>query len=241
MSDYLLEKFHRGLEELGIALSETQEKQFLLYYETLIAWNRSANLTTITGFDDVVSKHFLDSLCLVKAVSVSGDQRVLDVGTGAGFPGLPLKIVFPGMHLVLLDSVGKKLKFVDAVIEKLKLSEVTTVHGRAEDLAREEAYRERFDLCVSRAVADLAVLAEYCLPFVRVDGCFVAYKSANIAEETLRAEKAISLLGGETEEVLTYTLPGAEDGRSLVCVRKTQRTPREYPRKAGTPPRHPLQ
>ncbi len=232
--------FNRGLEELKIPLTGKQEEQFLSYYELLTEGNARMNLTTITAWDEVVRKHFLDSLCLVKAFPDLRTQRVIDVGTGAGFPGLPLKIAFPEIDLVLADSVGKKLSFLDAVIEKLKLSGVSTVHGRAEDLARESAYRQQFDLCVSRAVADLSVLAEYCLPFVRIGGCFVAYKSADAEEEAKRADRAVFSLGGEREDMVFYTLPGAREGRSLIRVRKTKETPRRYPRKAGKPEKDPL-
>ncbi len=234
------DRFDKGLEELGIVLTDTQREQFLLYYKMLMEWNERMNLTAITDWEDVVTKHFLDSLCLVKAVPDLKNQRVLDLGTGAGFPGIPLKIAFPNLSVVLMDSVGKKLSFLDALIGELGLADVTTVHGRAEDLAHEQAYRQQFDLCVSRAVAKLAVLVEYGLPFVRVGGLFAAYKSGDVAEECAQAKTAAFLLGKAAEQVVTYTLPGAEDARSLVYFNKKEGSPRAYPRKAGTPARDPL-
>ncbi len=234
------DRFDKGLEELGIVLTDAQREQFLLYYEMLVEWNERMNLTAITDWEDVVTKHFLDSLCLVKAVPDLNNQRVMDLGTGAGFPGIPLKIAFPELSVVLMDSVGKKLSFLDAVIGELGLADTTTAHGRAEDLAHERAYRQQFDLCVSRAVADLAVLAEYGLPFVRIGGLFVAYKSADVEAERARAKAAAFLLGGVTEKVVTYTLPEAEDARSLVCFNKKEGSPQAYPRKAGIPARNPL-
>ncbi len=240
MDESRFEKFDKGLEELGIELCDAQREQFLLYYERLVEWNERMNLTAITEWEDVVTKHFLDSLCLVKAVPDLKEQRLLDLGTGAGFPGIPLKIAFPELSVVLMDSVGKKLAFLDAVIGELGLADITTVHGRAEDLAHEQAYRQRFDLCVSRAVAKLAVLAEYGLPFVRIGGLFVAYKSADVEAECARAKAAVFLLGGAAERVVTYTLPGAGDARSLVCLDKKEGSPQAYPRKAGTPARNPL-
>ncbi len=238
--EYSLDKFYKGLKDLNLLLDENQIKKFVRYYEMMIEWNERMNLTTITEWEDVVSKHFLDSLCLVKAVPDLADQSVIDVGTGAGFPGIPLKIAFPELKVVLLDSVNKKLNFLNFLIEELGLSDVVTVHGRAEDLAHEADFRRRFDICVSRAVADLAVLAEYCLPFVRTGGLFAAYKSADAEEEYARAKKAVFLLGGETAEVVKYSLPGTGEARSLVCVRKKEGTPRAYPRKAGTPAADPL-
>ncbi len=234
------EKFYRGLEELGLSLSEGQIEQFLSYYETLIEWNRNRNLTAITDWDDVVTKHFLDSLCLVKAVPELSGQRMIDVGTGAGFPGIPLKIAFPDLDVVLVDSVNKKTDFVNAVIGKLGLSGAVTVHGRAEDLGRMAEYRQQFDLCVARAVSELAVLSEYCLPFVRIGGRFIAYKGAGVDAECEAAEGAVFLLGGEMEPVQTYSLPGTGDARTLVCVKKKEGTPRAYPRKAGMPAKNPL-
>ncbi len=235
-----LDKFYIGLEELHLSLTEKQIHQFVRYYEMLTEWNERMNLTTITEWDDVVAKHFLDSLCLVKAVPDLKDQSVIDVGTGAGFPGIPLKIAFPELKMVLEDSVNKKLNFLNFAIGELGLTDAVTVHGRAEDMAHEEDFRGRFDVCVSRAVADLAVLAEYCLPFVRMGGLFAAYKSADADDECARAEKAVSLLGGGTERVIKYFLPVTGDGRSLICVKKIKGTPRAYPRKAGTPSANPL-
>ncbi|MCD8300769.1 MAG: 16S rRNA (guanine(527)-N(7))-methyltransferase RsmG [Clostridiales bacterium] len=235
-----LEIFYEGLNALGISLSDAQMEQFLLYYNLLVEKNKVMNLTAIINFDSVVRKHFIDSLCLVKAMPDLGSMKVLDLGTGAGFPGVPLKIMFPDIELMLLDSTKKKLRFLDIVIEKLNLSKSSTIHGRAEDIAKIPEYREQFDLCVSRAVADLSVLVEYSLPFVKVGGTFVAYKSDDIVEELDIASTAINLLGGKTDRVLKFTLPGGDDGRSLICIGKRNTSPDAYPRKPGVAPREPL-
>ena len=198
------------------------------------------NLTAITEFHDVVQKHFVDSLMIQKLYMPKGEEYWLDLGTGAGFPGIPLKIVYPNLKILLLDSLNKRVKFLQEVIEELGLSGITAVHGRAEELARKEEYREQFDCCVSRAVANLAVLSEYCLPFVRVQGCFIPYKSEKIQEEVKEAEKAIHILGGRIERQEEFLLPDSDIYRCLLLIKKEKNSPKKYPRKAGTPSKEPI-
>lgn len=240
MSQYDISKFQSDLQEMDITLTDKQISQFLVYYEMLTEWNQSVNLTAITEYQDVMKKHFIDSLSLVKVYDVRSRSSVIDVGTGAGFPGLALKIAFPEMELTLLDSLNKRIHFLDAVIERLELSGIETLHGRAEDYARQDTYREQFDLCVSRAVANLSTLSEYCLPFVKKDGLFISYKSEKIGEEWKAAEKAISLLGGRVKDQLEFMLPGSDIFRNLFVIEKISDTPKKFPRKAGLPSREPL-
>ena len=238
--NYDLNMFLRGLEELQIALTNEQLQAFLIYYEMLVEKNKVMNLTAITEYEDVVEKHFLDSLSLVKTVSLSGKRTVLDLGTGAGFTGIPLKIAFPKLHIVLMDSLNKRVRFLEEVIGRLELKNICAVHGRAEEMGRKPEYREHFDLCVSRAVANLASLSEYCIPFVKKEGFFVSYKSGEVEEELEQAEKAIKVLGGRLREVSKFQLPNTEMGRSLVVIEKVKSTPKAYPRKAGIPSREPI-
>lgn len=240
MSQYDISKFQSDLQEMDITLTEKQISQFLVYYEMLTEWNQSVNLTAITEYQDVMKKHFIDSLSLVKVYDVKSRSSVIDVGTGAGFPGLALKIAFPEMELTLLDSLNKRIHFLNAVIERLKLFGIKTLHGRAEDYARQDTYREQFDLCVSRAVANLSTLSEYCLPFVKKDGLFISYKSEKIGEEWKAAEKAISLLGGRVKEQLEFMLPGSDIFRNLFVIEKISDTSKRFPRKAGMPSKEPL-
>lgn len=235
---YQLDKFEKGLKNLQIELSDEQVQQFLTYYEKLVETNKVMNLTAITEFEEVVEKHFLDSLSLVKVCDLSNKIRILDLGTGAGFPGIPLKIAFPELEIVLADSLNKRINFLQDVIEELDLKKITAVHARAEELARNKEYREGFDLCVSRAVANLSTLSEYCMPFVKIGGNFISYKSGEIDEEVLNAKHAIFLLGGKTKEVFKFDL--YEQKRSFVIIEKTKGTPKAYPRKAGTPSKQPL-
>ena len=238
---YDLSKFYSGLDELGISLSQEQVEQFLAYYEMLTEKNKVMNLTAITEFEEVIEKHFLDSLSLVKAVSLKGRKlRLLDLGTGAGFPGIPLKIAYPEIEMVLMDSLNKRVLFLQEVTEKLRLEGIVSVHGRAEEMARKKEYRENFDLCVSRAVANLASLSEYCIPFVRPGGLFVSYKSGDVEEELGQSGRAVKLLGGSVRDVVKFQLPNTEMGRSLVVIEKVKPTPKAYPRKAGTPGKEPL-
>ena len=242
MSEHITGKdiLQKGCEYLGIALSEQQSDQFMSYYELLIERNKVMNLTAITELDEVMQKHFVDSLALVKAVGPEGKKRLIDIGTGAGFPGIPLKIVFPDLEVVLLDSLNKRVKFLDDVIEALQLRGIKAIHGRAEDFARQKEYREGFDYCVSRAVANLSSLSEYCLPYVKTGGCFISYKSGNIEEELRQAKRAMFLLGGEKKDVVKFNLPGSDIERSLIVVEKINATSKKYPRKAGIPAKEPL-
>lgn len=231
-------------EVFGIDLSEEQVKKFMVYYELLVEWNSFMNLTAITDFDEVVLKHFVDSLAVCQAEifqkRAAEEICLIDVGTGAGFPGIPLKIVFPEMKITLLDSLNKRVNFLNTVIEKLDLKKIEAFHGRAEDFARQQEYREQYDFCVSRAVANLSTLAELCLPFVKKDGYFISYKSEKVKEELSAGEKAIELLGGKIEFFFEYQLPDSDIGRSLLWIKKERNTPKKYPRKAGIPAKEPL-
>lgn len=238
--NYNLEKFKNGLQQLHIELSEKQMKQFLQYYEMLVEKNKVMNLTAITEFDEVVEKHFLDSVSLTKQMDLHQPLKVLDLGTGAGFPGIPLKIVFPELEITLMDSLNKRVLFLQDVISSLQLQDIEAVHGRAEEAARNKKYREGFDLCVSRAVANISTLSEYCLPFVKIGGSFISYKSSTIEDELEDGKKGIAILGGKVKDVYKFTLPDSELQRSFVVIQKEKKTPKAYPRKAGTPSKDPL-
>ena len=232
--------FESKLNELGIILDDKQKQQFVKFYELLVEWNKVMNLTGITEYEEVNEKHFVDSLSIVKAVDMNSVESVIDIGTGAGFPGIPLKIAFPHLKVVLLDSLNKRINFLNTVIAELGLENIETIHGRAEDFAKQAEYREQFDLCVSRAVANLATLSEYCIPYVEKGGMFVPYKSGEIDEEVEQAKKAVHVLGGKLEDVIKFQLPGTEIGRSFVIIKKVQNTAKKYPRKAGLPSKEPI-
>ena len=232
--------FEEKLSQIGITLSDKQKEQFDKFYELLVEWNKVMNLTGITEYEEVNEKHFVDSLSIVKAIDMNQVHSLVDIGTGAGFPGIPLKIAFPHIKVVLLDSLNKRINFLNTVIKELGLENIETIHGRAEDIAKQPEYREQFDLCVSRAVANLATLSEYCIPYVKKDGMFVPYKSGEIDEEVEQSKKAIHVLGGKLDKVIKFQLPGTEIGRSFVKINKVQNTAKKYPRKAGLPSKEPI-
>jgi len=230
-----------GGERLGLHLTHEQVEQFETYYRELILWNRRVNLTAIVDYDEVQVKHFLDSLTIVLAVKdMPHSLRLLDLGAGAGLPGIPLKILFPNIHLALLDSVGKKTSFLRHLVARLGLDQVEVLTARAEDLAREESYREQFDLVLSRGVAKLPTLVELALPFCALGGSFIAQKKGEIDAEVEQATRAIDVLGGRLREVMRVRLEELGEERVLVIIDKLSTTPQGYPRRAGVPTRHPL-
>jgi 16S rRNA (guanine527-N7)-methyltransferase len=234
--EYLL----KAAKDFEFDLTEAQLQKFATYLRLLQEWNQKINLTAIEDDQGIVIKHFIDSLLFLKKINLSSKMVVLDLGTGAGFPGLPLKIWQPEVKVVLADSLQKRIRFLEEVVKNLELKNIEIVHGRAEDLAREKSYREKFDCVVARAVASLPVLAEYCLPFVAKEGFFAAAKGPDLEEELVQAEQAIKTLGGEVLTVEYYLLPYLEEKRSLIKILKSSLTPKKYPRKAGLPAKRPL-
>ena len=229
-----------GLKNLGISVDDKMLNDFNIYREILVDWNQKMNLTGIEDEKEVYIKHFLDSVSAVTNGYIKDGVSIIDVGTGAGFPGLPLRICLRNIELTLLDSLNKRLKFLNNVIDELGLESIETVHGRAEDIARKEEFREQYDLCVSRAVANLSTLSEYCIPFIAKNGKFISYKSSISSEEIQNAKSAIKILGGAVVEEKTVHLPCSDMDRTFVVVNKTNNTEKKYPRKAGTPSKEPL-
>ncbi|MBM6833326.1 16S rRNA (guanine(527)-N(7))-methyltransferase RsmG [Megamonas hypermegale] len=226
--------------EYGLNLTEDQISAFNKYYELLYEWNKKINLTAITEPKDVAIKHMVDSLSCFKADLFKENISLIDVGTGAGFPGLPLKIFYPSLKLTLLDSLNKRVKFLQLVVDELGLKDVEVIHARSEEAARNKKYREKFDLATARAVARLPIICEYCLPFVKDGGTFIALKGRQYEEEATQAQKAIKILGGEIADIMPVKLPEIDDKRAVIYIKKIKSTPKTYPRKAGTPERNPI-
>ncbi|HVU10638.1 MAG TPA: 16S rRNA (guanine(527)-N(7))-methyltransferase RsmG [Phototrophicaceae bacterium] len=224
----------------GLPLTPEQQAQFDLYARELAVWNEKINLTAITDFEAVRVRHFLDSLTILKAVPLTAGQRVIDVGTGAGFPGLPLRMVCPEIHLALLEATGKKIAFLQHMIDLLQLTDVTTINARAEDAAHDETQRATYDVVLARAVARLPSLLEYLLPFAKVGGLCVAMKGHSAREEADDSIHALTVLGGRIKSIETFHLPGVDEPHHLVIIEKIAPTPRDYPRKPGIPTRKPL-
>lgn len=227
-------------DKMHIVLPDGALELLNCYYEMLIDTNKVMNLTTITEYSEVVIKHFADSAAIGCITDMNGNIDVIDVGTGAGFPGIVLKIVYPQLSVVLLDSLNKRVNFLKNVITELGLTDISAIHGRAEDIARNKDYREKFDLCVSRAVANMSSLSEYCLPFVKVGGRFIPYKADGCDEEVKTASKAVNTLGGKIRKIESYVIPDTDICRKFVVIDKLRNTSAKYPRKAGLPTKEPL-
>lgn len=237
LSDNILEY---GFKNLNLSYSEDIIDKFEKYKEILKEWNQKINITAIENDEEIYIKHFLDSVILFDENNIDEKKSVIDVGTGGGFPGLPLKILNNNYNVTLLDSLRKRIDFLKIVISELKLEDVNLIHGRAEDYGQDNNYREKFDICVSRAVAPLNVLCEYCMPFVKVGGYFAAYKSESISEEILNSQNAINKLGGRIKDIKEIKIPGTEIIRKIIIIEKTALTEKIYPRKAGKPSKDPL-
>ena len=237
---YKIRLLEDSLKKLNISIDEDQKSKFAKYYSLLLEKNKVMNLTRITDEEEIIIKHFVDSLMIAKVVEMEKEESLIDVGTGAGFPGIPIKIIWPEIKVTLLDSLDKRIGFLKEVIEELDLEGIEAIHGRAEDLGQDDNYRERYDLCASRAVADLAVLSEYCIPFVKEQGVFISYKADGSDEEISNARNAIETLGGELEKISTETITVTDINRQFAAIRKISKTDSKYPRKAGKPSKKPL-
>jgi 16S rRNA (guanine527-N7)-methyltransferase len=229
-----------GLNKWNIHISKHQQAQLETYYDLLIKWNSFMNLTTITEYEEVLVKHFLDSLALFSEKSCLAKQTLMDMGTGAGFPGIPLKIIYPDIKVTLVDSLNKRITFLKEVIQLLELKDIVSIHARAEELAKKAEYREQYDIVVSRALARTASLAEFCIPYVKVGGYFIPYKSGNILEELEEAQHAIKILGGNYEGITNFAVTSSDIQRSLIYIKKIKNTPMLYPRAGGKPLKAPL-
>lgn len=236
----LVDTLVNGAAELDLEINEEQSKQFEKFYRLLVERNKVLNLTSIVEEKEVAIKHFIDSLSCLKATPFDDGMSLLDIGTGAGFPGIPIKICRPGLTVTLVESLDKRVNFLNEVISGLSLNQVEAIHARAEDIGRNKDYRESYDRVVARAVAGLGVLTEYCLPAVKVGGFFLAMKGPKLEEELAAAKKAIEIIGGEVESSINLRLPFTEDERNMVLIRKVKATPEKYPRRAGIPQKKPL-
>lgn len=230
----------KELKKLNIDLNKEQITQLLTFYDLLIEKNKVMNLTAITEYEEFIYKHFIDSLSLSRIYNLNRPISMIDLGTGAGFPGIPLKIVYPNLNIILLDSLNKRIQFLNGVIQELNLKNINAIHGRAEEVGQMKEYREAFELCVSRAVANLAVLSEYCIPLVKKGGYFISYKSSEIEEELETSKKAIQTLGGSIHNIDYFKLAGTDMERSLVMIKKINTTPKKYPRNPGKPGKEPI-
>ena len=235
-----LNPLKKTLEAMNIENSQELIEKFRIYMEGVLEWNEKVNLTTITDLDEFVIKHFIDSIICANYPEYVNAAKIIDVGTGAGFPGIPLSIISPEKEFILMDSLNKRLKIIDELCQRSDIKNVVTLHARAEELAKNKAHRERYDLCVSRAVANMSVLAEYCLPFIKVGGFLMAYKGPEAENEVKEAEHALSLLGGKAEEIRNGNLKEFGIEHKVVVIKKVKNTLSKFPRKAGTPAKEPL-
>lgn len=226
--------------KMGIPIEDKQINQLIQYKNLLLEWNQKINLTAITEESEIIIKHFVDSISIIKHMNFSEKFSMIDVGTGAGFPGIPIKIMVPAVSLTLLDSLNKRILFLEQLIQKLELEQVCCIHGRAEDVGKDNFYREKYDYCVSRAVAPLSILSEYCLPFVKKNGFFISSKGPNVKEELQQAESAIQILGGKIRNISQIEIPNSDMIHSVITIEKIINTPLQYPRKPGKISKKPL-
>ena len=232
------EKIKEYMNKINIEISDKQIEKFFDYMNLLLEWNEKINLTAITEPEDIILKHFVDCATILKYIK--DEDKIIDIGTGAGFPGIPLKILNEKLDITLMDSLNKRINFLNEIINKLDLKNIVAIHARAEELARNKEYREKFDIAISRAVANLSTLSEYMLPFVKKDGMVISMKGSNIEEEVKNAKKAIKILGGEIEKIDNFNLANTNNIRNIITKKKVVKTPKEFPRKAGKPSKEPI-
>lgn len=225
---------------LGLKLDEKKYNQFIQYKDLLKEWNEKVNLTAIKEDEEIIKKHFIDSMKIFQFEPLKNAKKIIDIGTGGGFPGIPMKIIMPDIEIVLLDSLRKRINVLDDILYKIGINDVTTMHGRAEEYGVKEQHREQYDAVVSRAVANLAVLSEFCIPYVKIGGYFVAMKGPSVDEEIQNAKKSVSILGGKIEGIIEVDIEGSDLNHNLVVIKKIKNTPRKYPRKAGMITKNPL-